>query len=235
LATDNQGKNTYQSVYDITKSSKITITVWDCDGTWGRRWDGSSGITFPNQDLDTYLANNEHAQNNLFLRLKSLDYDGYKDKLKNRYLALRGNYFSYDSLMNRFENYYNQFVKSGASTRERNKWGIGDLANEMTYLSTWIKARLSYLDNQILGAPYTPTSLANVAEDNIAFGPNPVQNTLTISNLTGNNEIEITSITGEVIFCIQSHDSEVTVNMSNYAPGVYILKIGNKVSKLVKK
>jgi len=233
LATDNQGKNTYQSVYDMTKSSKITITVWDCDGTWGRRWDGSSGITTPNQNLDTYLTNNEHAQNNLFLRLKSLDYDDYKNKLKNRYFALRGNYFSYDNLMNRFEKYYNQFLKSGASTRERNKWGIGDLSNEMTFLSTWIKARLSYLDNQYLGGPYT--SLANINEENITFGPNPVQNTLTISNLTGSNEIKITSLTGEVIFGIQTRDSEVEVNMSACAPGFYILKIGNKVSKLVKK
>jgi hypothetical protein len=32
LATDNQGKNTYLSVYDQTVSPKLTITPWDCDG-----------------------------------------------------------------------------------------------------------------------------------------------------------------------------------------------------------
>ena len=233
LASDNQGKNTYQSVYDITKSPRITITPWDCDGTWGRRWDGSSGVTGANQDFDTFITRYEHAQNNLFLRLKSLDHDGYKNKLKNRYRELRGNYFSYQNLMQRFERYYNQFEMSGAATRERNKWGTGSLANEMTFLSNWITARLRYLDNQYLGGPYS--SLATITEDKIVFGPNPVQDILTVSNLTGNDYIQITSLQGEVIICMQSGGGAEEINMSSCAPGVYLLKVGNKVSKLVKK
>ena len=232
LASDNQGKNTYFSVYDQTKSSKVTITPWDCDGTWGRRWDGSSNLTRANQNLDTYLSNYEHAQNNLFLRLKSLDYDNYASKLKNRYRELRGNYFSYENLMNRFEKYYELFEKSGAAMREQNKWGISDLKNEMNFLSTWIADRLKYLDNQYLGGPYT--SLANSINEGIVLSPNPVQDFLTLSNLTGSNDIRIISIQGKEIIHLQSNDSEIKVDMSRYAPGVYLIKIGNRVSKIVK-
>ena len=236
LASDNQGKNTYLSAYDKTNSSRITVTPWDCDGTWGRRWDGSSGVTGANQNFDTFLTAYEHAQNNLFLRLKSLDLNDYMNSLKNRYRELRGNYFSYESLMGRFEQYYQLFEKSGAIPRERSKWGTSIWVNEMTFLSNWITTRLRYLDNQYLGGPYTPpSSLPNRTDEPIVFGPNPVQDLFTVSNLTGNPEIQITSLQGEVIIRMQTNGNEAAINMSPCAPGVYLLKIDHKVSKLLKK
>ena len=237
LASDNQGKNTYISVYDQTISTKVTITPWDCDGTWGRRWDGSSNVTGANQDLDRFLSTHEHAQNNLFLRLKSLDYDNYGNKLKNRYSELRGTHFSYENLMKRFEKYYELLEKSGAATRERNKWGMDDLRNEMTFLSTWITGRLNYLDNQYLGGPYTGLpSLANDINGNIRFSPNPVQDILTVSNLVGKEVyIQIFSLQGQEITRLYSNGDETKIDMSHYTPGVYIVKIGNKSSKIIKK
>jgi len=235
MASDNHGKNTYFSVYDQTKSGKFTVTPWDCDGTWGRRWEGSAHLTYPNQDFDNFISTHEHAQNNLFLRLKSLNYDGYQSNLANRYKALRGNFFSYESLMSRFEKYHALFEKSGAATRERNKWGVGDFANEMSFLSNWITQRLAYLDNYYLGGPYTPpTTKENALYDDVFIFPNPVRDILTIANLTGTNEIQILSPQGATVFQIQSSDSDLRINMNRYDRGIYLLRINNKVLKIIK-
>jgi len=234
LATDNQGKNVFLSVYDQTVSPKMTISPWDCDGTWGRRWDGSSNLTAANQNFDTFITTNEHGQNNLFLRLKSLNYDGYSTKLKNRYQTLRGNYFSYSNLINRFQKYYDLFVKSGASTREQARWSIGNLGTEMTFLSTWITARLNYLDNQYLGGAYVPNALEDATMRNIMFTPNPVQNYLTVSNLTAGDNVQIVSIQGTVLIQAHSDGNDIVLDMSRFAPGVYLIKVGNNISKVIK-
>ena len=157
LASDNQGKNTYLSVYDQTVSPKLTITPWDLDGVWGRRWDGSSNLTYANQNFETFINRWEHAQNNLYIRLIKLNYNGFNTNLKNRYRQLRGTYFSYSNLYQRFENYSKLFNISGSGNRERARWGIGDINNEMTFVANWITSRLSFLDNQYLGAPYIET------------------------------------------------------------------------------
>ena len=233
LASDNHGKNTYLSVYDQTKSIKFTITPWDLDGTWGRRWEGSSDATGPNQNFDNFITYWEHGHNNLFLRLKSLNYDNYNNKLINRYRELRDTYFSFDNLMSRFETYFNLFEKSGAGTRERNKWGVGNFSSEKTFISNWISARLNYLDNQYLGGPFT--SIYSNIKTTALIAPNPVVDVLTISNLSGINTIQVFSLQGSMIFSIRVSESEVKVNMSQYAPGTYILKIGDKAFKILKK
>lgn len=38
LTADNQAKNTYLSVYDQSVSPMFSITPWDLDASWGRRW-----------------------------------------------------------------------------------------------------------------------------------------------------------------------------------------------------
>ena len=230
LASDNHGKNTYFSVYDQTSSIQFTITPWDLDGVWGRRWEGSSGLTGPNQDFDSFISTYEHAQNNLFLRLKSLNYDNYRNKLINRYRALRGTYFSFNSLMARFDTYHRLFVKSGAATRERNKWGVGDFSNEMAFISNWITDRLNYLDKQYLGAPFT--TLTAIEKAHIA--PNPVHDILTLSNLSGLNDIQLYTLQGIMILRLHSSDTEVKIDMTRYAPGIYLLRIGHETYKIIK-
>jgi hypothetical protein len=233
LASDNQGKNAYFSVYNQKKSPMITVSPWDLDGTWGRRWEGSSGLTGPEQNFDTFLSIHEHAQNNLFLRLKALNYDSYNDKLKERYHELRGSLFSYESLMERFERYHDLFVKSGAAVRERNKWNVGDFAGEMQFLSSWILRRIAYLDNQYLGAPYT--SIENKMQPDIALAPNPVRNVLTVSNLNAGDKVGIISLQGRVITLVEATGADVSIDMSRYAPGIYLVKVGGNVAKIVKK
>lgn len=236
LATDNQGKNTFLSVYDQTVSKKLNITPWDCDGTWGRRWEGSSYLTFANQDFDTFLSENEHAQNNLFLRLKKLDVEGYNLRLKKRYHELRGTYFSYNQLIARFQNYFNLFEKSGAMNRESTRWpnSSSPMNKELSFLSDWITLRLAYLDNQYLGGPYTPNSTNDIMENAFTYWPNPVNDKLFISNLTSGTIVQLITIQGSIISEWKSQEGSLSIDVSNLETGIYLIKVGNNVSKIIK-
>ena len=78
-------------------------------------------------------------------------------------------------------------------------------------------------------------SVAEIGTENIVIKPNPVQDILTVSNLTGGGIIQIFSIQGKEIIRLQPSGNEVKVNMSQCAPGIYLLKIGDKVTKIIKK
>lgn len=237
LASDNHGKNTYLSVYDQSVSSKMVVTPWDCDGTWGIRWNGSKNLTFANQSFEPFITAYEHGQNNLYLRLRSLNLDGYLGKLKTRYQELRGSYFSYNNLITRFQTYNALFNKSGAGEREKVRWGVQDINLEMNFLSTWITDRLSYLDNQYLGGPYSSiTNLVDASTNsNIRFAPNPVSDMLSVSNTKAGQSIQLISLQGSLLASILSNGSDVRIDMSAFVPGVYLLKSGNEIYKIIKK
>lgn len=232
LATDNHGKNTYLAIYDQTVSPKLSLAPWDMDGAWGIRWNGSKDVTTPNQNFDNFVIAYEHAQNQLFLRLKSSNLNEYNTKLKERYKQLRGSYFTYSSLMARFQNYCNLFNVSGAGNRELKRWSIRDINSEMNFLSTWITARLKYLDNQYLGALYSdinaPTS------GTIDFAPNPVTDKLTVRHIQAGEPVQVISLQGVVLKHIVSDGNDISFDMSEYVPGMYVIKTANKTAKVIK-
>lgn len=236
LAADNQGKNLYFSIYDQTVSPMISMTPWDLDATWGRRWDGSSSVTGPNQSFDTFVANYEHGQSNLFLRLKKLNTKGFNDQLKIRYRELRGSYFDYSQLMARFQNNLNKLKTSGAFNREITRWTgtrvAADTNFDLSFLSTWITARLSYLDKQYLGGPFTDNT--DVTIRRIEVAPNPVRDLLTVYNVKFGDLVQIISLQGSVMAQVQSDGNNVVVDMSQFAQGVYIVKAGGAIAKVIK-
>lgn len=162
LATDNHGKNLYWHCYNQKKTQttsqgkeavRMCLTPWDMDGTWGRRWDGSSTYTRANQDFVNFLWSYEHGEFTLYKRLKELDYKNWTDTLALRYALLRQGAFHEDSLVARFTRYYEQFVNSGAELRETERWvstdaGLLDFDSEQSFLTQWIHDRLAYLDEQ---------------------------------------------------------------------------------------
>lgn len=232
LATDNHGKNYYLSVYDQTISSKVSLTPWDLDGVWGRRWNGSANLTYANQSLETYITYNEPQQNNLYLRMLKANTEGFNDKLKARYKELRGTYFTLNSLMARFNKYNALFKVSGAAAREKTRWSIGEINTEMTFLSTWITARLSFLDKQYLGGPYT--DVKDVTLGNVRFAPNPVIDEMTIYDTNEGDKIQIITLQGAVLMQTISKGGNAVVNMNGYNAGVYLIKVGKNISKVIK-
>ena len=149
---DNNGKNMYWGIYDVAKSKKLTLAIWDLDASVGQDWHCSTPLhpdyVLPNTDLGVKDGFN------LYHRLSSLNVDNYNEKVANRYHELRKTYFSEENLISRYQGYYDMLVKSGAASREECKWSkdsdIGgyplNLNSEIEYIKNWIINRLNYLD-----------------------------------------------------------------------------------------
>lgn len=149
---DNNGKNMYWGIYDVAKSKKLTLAIWDLDASVGQYWQCSTPLhpnyVLPNTDLGVKDGFN------LYHRLSSLNVDNYNEKVANRYHELRKTYFSEENLISRYQGYYDMLVKSGAASREECKWSkdsdIGgyplNFKSEIEYIKNWIINRLNYLD-----------------------------------------------------------------------------------------
>ena len=149
---DNNGKNMYWGIYDVAKSKKLTLAIWDLDASVGQDWHCSTPLhpdyVLPNTDLGVKDGFN------LYHRLSSLNVDNYNGKVASRYQELRKTYFSEENLISRYQGYYDMLVKSGAASREECKWSkdsdIGgyplNFKSEIEYIKNWIINRLNYLD-----------------------------------------------------------------------------------------
>lgn len=155
LATDNHGKNLFLYNYDQTLDvdslrNRIGIAPWDLDGTWGRRWDGSSTICGPKQDFTSFLWDYEHGTLTLFHRLKRNVSLGWAAELAARYAELRETHFSEEALCERFQSYADLFNESGAIEREEKTWSSyhSNILGDVAYIQDWIGKRLEFLDEQ---------------------------------------------------------------------------------------
>ena len=64
--------------------------------------------------------------------------------------------------------------------------------------------------------------------------PNPCTNTLYIIN-ENPNRVELYNIDGKLLEVVENGDMQVTLNMQPYPTGLYLLKVGNGVQKILKK
>ncbi|MBQ2122706.1 MAG: CotH kinase family protein [Bacteroidaceae bacterium] len=197
LATDNHGKNMFFYNYDqqaTTSRRKIGLAPWDLDGTWGRRWDGSSSICRPNQDFTTFLWAYEHGTLTLFHRLQEIEYMNWEEQLAKRYAELRETYFTEESLHNRFETYATLFEASGADAREAECWdklNHSNIRGDVDYIKNWITARLAFLDEQY--GYVAPSSIDVVKTDYVGvtggegclYIKSNIQQEVSVYNLSG--------------------------------------------------
>lgn len=145
------GKNVYWAVYDKTEERKMTVALWDLDCTMGQSYYNAD----PRPDE---AASNTPLLviNNLFNRLLQLNVDLFYEKVCERYWTLRDDLFSTESLYRRYIDMYDNLYKSGAVSREENKWSHNsdidgfalDMNAELSYIVNWIEERMTFLDSQ---------------------------------------------------------------------------------------
>ena len=231
LATDNHGKNTFFFNYDqqgTERREMIGIAPWDLDGTWGRRWDGSNTYTKARQDFDQFIWSYEHGQNTIFYRLQQGKILPWNDQLKERYAELRETFFAPEALQKRFQDYAGLFSESGADIREQDKWAgsnvkHSNIQGDVTYICSWIKSRIDYLDNKY---DYTPV-IDGI--DQIAIG-----GTISISGgkgciygkATTPTKANIYTLGGALIKSV--HLTPTPVTITGFTPGIYLVN-GQKV------
>ncbi len=222
LATDNHGKNMYIYNYDKQKSTKTSLTPWDLDGTWGRRWNGSNNITSnAAQDFATYIKANEHGEHTLLYKLGAYNYNNWKEQLEKRYAELRTTFFDEKALKERFINYRTLFYESGAEAREYNRWnnsnGIAlNFSYEVEYITQWIEDRLNALDKKY---KYDPTIIGTAKDNNylsITGGKNQI-------SIYTNKAETITVYNMEGLLILSKKIPEGYVTIDNLKPGIYLV------------
>lgn len=139
---DNIGKN---EIFMSYGGSRYICSVYDLDTTWGLRWDGVLAFE---TDTNYYMS-----RSNLHRRLAA----NFAAELRSRYTELRNSALSDASILNHFEKFmFNQppylIAEDYAETT-----ADGDFVdipsketNNIHQLRTFIKARLAYVDSQIL-------------------------------------------------------------------------------------
>ena len=160
-APDNVGKNVYYACYDVATDKRLTMAVWDMDCTQGQFWSNSgsyyhSPLVGPEVDFRTDQLKSHLA----FYRLWTTDLT-FHGLATERYWELRNSTFNPDSIIARYQHYFDEMRHCGADQREIARWSYGsDLAghelnfnNEINYLRNWWTRHIAYLDNNVF-IPY---------------------------------------------------------------------------------
>lgn len=229
LATDNHGKNMFFFNYDQLGSENakmIGIAPWDLDGTWGRRWDGSSNYTYANQDFTTFLTRYEHGTHTIFHRLQSSSTWNWETELKERYAELRTTYFSQENLTALFTDYLDLFNESAAAEREQARWSSyhGDIAGDVDYITEWIATRLEYLDEQY-DFDITRTSIDDAVSADYV-GATGGDGCITI-HVMKEGKVNIYSIDGVLVRTVNL--TQPVTRVDGFVPGMYVVN-GAKVA-----
>ena len=164
-AFDNTGKNMYWAVYDKETDKKITLAVWDLDGTVGQKWIEKwvPNATSPELEVENNL--------NLYVRLKKLNANNFNQKVLERYSELRKNILSTDNLINRYEYYYQLIKDCGAAEREEQKGSedtdidgrVLNFESEYNDIVNWITKHMEFLDNNVF---IETTNICNIPFSN---------------------------------------------------------------------
>lgn len=92
---------------------------------------------------------------------------------------------------------------------------------EINYLKTWIQNRAAWMDANMFG---TCTAENNeLLKQQIAISPNPTQNELSISGLTGSGELLIMDLSGKIVLTIPYQTKELLIELQPFQNGVYFL------------
>lgn len=234
LATDNHGKNMYYFNYDQTaqkNARKLGIAVWDLDGVWGIRWDGSKqwsgGNASADQDFTTFLWQNEHGQLTYFTRLREILYMNWENQLKDRYNKLRETYFDREALKKRFRDYAELFAESGADTREGSKWASahGKIQSSVDYACEWIDQRIATLDAQYGYIEPTGTGAVKAEDSRTYFGVSGGKGQIAIHSPQPQT-LPIYNMSGRLVRTVCTVQSLTVVD--GFQPGIYVVG-GKKV------
>ncbi len=81
----------------------------------------------------------------------------------------------------------------------------------------------------------TSLNITSMVSSPFNIYPNPTSSIITISNIQAdNNSIKISDITGKTIKEYKSEDSILIINTENWSKGIYFVRAGNTIQKLVK-
>lgn len=217
-STDNTGKNLYIAKY--TTNDKYFYVPWDLDGSFGTIWNGTNDNT-----------TNDLLSNGFYDRLiYDCNSDGFRDILKNKWLALRSTVVTHDSLMSIFISNHNYLETNGVYFRENLAWTNYNYNNsDLDYMSSWITNRLAYLD-----VKFTEDCIPLSVDENsinskvLIIYPNPTTDLIYLESPQFNDfEATIYNNSGQIISRKRFSYSNNSISLKNLTKGIYYIKLEN--------
>jgi len=77
------------------------------------------------------------------------------------------------------------------------------------------------------------TSLSNVKNELVKIYPNPTSNFVTVTNGL-NKQLQITNLSGQILFTKTKANATEIIDLTSFAKGIYFVKVGNNVTKIIK-
>lgn len=132
-AADNfKEKNAFISMKNMNEDTKLILTPWDLDMTYGYAW--GQGVT----SLYEEPKNLERVEN------LWVDSENINNLLKDRYWQLRKEVYNMDNINQKIDSYYNQIKY--IVPRDSEKWLDTDLEEETNKIRNWLEKRIEILD-----------------------------------------------------------------------------------------
>ncbi|MFT5725407.1 MAG: hypothetical protein ACI9JN_002532 [Bacteroidia bacterium] len=125
------------------------------------------------------------------------------------------------------EDFYNWKNTSPIIVQSTGSWSYG-------YWNPSVGYGFAHPDNHLKSSLILGTEKA-VSETKTYVSPNPVKDNFSIQTTNSQNEtVEIYDLKGQLIETFLTNRNVITHNISIYKPGLYLVKVNNKVIKLLK-
>ncbi|WP_062542636.1 CotH kinase family protein [Rufibacter tibetensis] len=223
-AADNTGKNLYIAKYD--KGEPYFFVPWDLDGVFGRMWHG-----LPTEETNVILTNGFYDR-----LLNDCSSKGFGAKVKVRWANLRKSVITHDHIMRMFQLNHDFLKTNGVYDRESIAWPEFQYnPNELSYMSTWLKNHLSYLDNFFSNnCPSLPSSNESLS---VSITPNPANNYLKIAVDDYSSPYRLTTkdIYGRVVSTTLVNSDTYILQTTTLSNGIYFLNLQQGKTATTKK
>ena len=210
-ALDNTGKNIYIARYDVDEP--YFYVPFDLDGTYGVVWNGEIDDVFSG-----IMSNGFYDR-----LLTDCNNEGFGPELKERWVALRQDLLSNESLKKRGMTNHTYLSENGIYERELLAWSSYEYnADNLNQFTSWIDKRMDYLDS------YFETLCEDVSIQNTVRKQFSVADqgggVFLLQNLTNDNAFSCKVYSSSSLLLLSANNTS-TLDLSHCPAGLYFLKI----------
>lgn len=221
-ATDNTAKNLYIAKYKA--GEPYFYVPWDLDGVLGNGWSGANvNIT------------NDILSNGFYDRLlKDQSATGFQAALSRRWSSLRTSVITEAYIAAKIKVYNDYLEQNNVYEREQRAWVNYQYdKNQVVYPTTWLKARLAYLDAAF--KPTTALRAAGATDLTVRLYPNPTSEYVYVESQTVPCQVSIQDVRGKTVLQTVLTSSTGRIAVGSLPKGLYLANLKGPTTTVVKK
>ncbi|GAB2465871.1 hypothetical protein GCM10011375_33710 [Hymenobacter qilianensis] len=217
-AIDNTGKNVYIAKYKT--DDPYYYVPWDLDGVFGTNWQG----------WDVNITN-DILSNGFYDRLmQDRSANGFRATVNRRWAELRSSIITEEFILTKFKKNHDYLLNNNVYERENKAWSAFERDEaQLTYISTWLKNRLNYLDVAFGSALVTSDVVLSTTNNqtNASFDlyPNPASDYLIITSSAMAFELIIQDLNGKVVLKSSFSGKTNKIAIHQIKKGLYIATV----------